>query len=256
MLGRMRLAGKTVVVTGAAGNIGLAAVNLFIKEGARVLLVDRDADALGRARDLLASTQAYTLEADVTDAEAVQAYAHRAAALFGKVDVFFNNAGIEGPSANITEFPEEGFDRVIAVNVRGVFLGMKYMAPAMRDGGSIIITSSIAGLMGSGKFVAYTASKHAVIGIMRDTAIDLAPRHIRVNTLHPGFVESQMMQRILKDLMPDKSYDAAMADFAKLSRLRQNISPEQVADMALFLACEDSRLVTGQTFVVDAGATL
>jgi NAD(P)-dependent dehydrogenase (short-subunit alcohol dehydrogenase family) len=252
----MRLAGKTVVVTGAAGNIGLAATRLFISEGARVLLVDRDEEALERAQDSLASTQAFTLEADVTDPEAVRACAHRASGLFGMVDVFFNNAGIEGPSAPITEYPEDDFDRVIAVNVRGVFLGMKYMAPVMRNGGSIIITSSIAGLMGSGNFVAYTASKHAVIGIMRDTAIDLAPRQIRVNTLHPGFVESQMMRRILKNILPDKSYDEAMSDFAKLSRLRKNISPDQVAEMALFLASDESRMVTGQTFVVDAGATL
>jgi len=125
-----------------------------------------------------------------------------AAERYGKVDVFFNNAGIEGPNAPITEFPADGFDKVMQVNVRGVFLGMKYVAPHMQDGGSIIISSSIAGLMGSGSFVAYTTSKHAVIGIMRDTAIDLAPRGIRVNTIHPGFVNSEMLLRIARRLQP------------------------------------------------------
>lgn len=256
----MRLTGKTAVITGAAGNIGLAAAQRFLEEGARVLLVDRDAAALERALEALhpvfGHTVASSCVADVTDADAVRAYVHRASTLFGMVDVFFNNAGIEGPSARITEFPEEGFDQVMAVNVRGVFLGMKYLAPVMRDGGSVIITSSIAGLKGSGGFVAYTASKHAVIGIMRDCAIDLAPRHIRVNTVHPGYVDSQMMRRILGDIAPTKQYADALADFANLTRLKQSITPGQVADMVVFLASDESQMVTGQTFVVDAGALL
>ena len=252
----MRLTGKTAVITGAAGNIGLATARRFLSEGARVLLVDNDEAALEHVHSTFTKTQASYCVADVTDPEAVRAYAHRAASLFGKVDVFFNNAGIEGPSVKIDEYPEADFDRVMAVNVRGVFLGMKYLAPVLRDGGSAIITSSIAGLMGSGGFVAYTASKHAVIGIMRDTAIDLAPRKIRVNTVHPGFVDSQMMLRILKNMAPGKSYADGMADFAKLTRLRQTITPEQVADMVVFLASDESRVVTGQTFVVDAGALL
>ena len=252
----MRLTGKTAVVTGAAGNIGLATAKRFLSEGARVLLVDNDEAALEHVHSAFTKTQASYCIADVTDPEAVRAYAHRASSLFGKVDIFFNNAGIEGPSAKIDEYSEVEFDRVMAVNVRGVFLGMKHLSPVMRDGGSAIITSSIAGLMGSGGLVGYTASKHAVIGIMRDTAIDLAPRKIRVNTVHPGFVDSQMMLRILKNMAPDKTYADGMADFAKLSRLRQNITPEQVADMVVFLASDESRVVTGQTFVVDAGALL
>jgi len=252
----MRLTGKTAVVTGAAGNIGLATARLFLKEGARVLLVDHDANALDQALESLESAQASGCVADVTDVDAVRAYVHRAATQFGLVDVFFNNAGIEGPTARITEFPEDGFDRVMAVNVRGVFLGMKYMAPVMRDGGSVIITSSIAGLMGSGGFVAYTASKHAVIGIMRDTAIDLASRRIRVNTVHPGFVESDMLLRILRDVMPGKPDAELLSAFAAKARLGQCVSPVQVAEMVVFLASDESRMATGQTFVVDAGALL
>jgi NAD(P)-dependent dehydrogenase (short-subunit alcohol dehydrogenase family) len=225
----MRLTGKTAVITGAAGNIGLATAKRFLEEGARVLLVDRDA---------------------------VRAYVHRASTLFGLVDVFFNNAGIEGPSAKITDFPEEGFDQVMAVNVRGVFLGMKHMAPVMHDGASMIITSSIAGLMGSGGFVGYTASKHAVVGIMREAAIDLSSRRIRVNTVHPGFVESDMLLRILRDLTPGKPDAELLARFAAKSRLGQCVTPGQVADMVVFLASDESKMVTGQTFVVDAGALL
>jgi len=256
----MRLTGKTAVVTGAAGNIGLATARLFLEEGARVLLVDRDAEALQRALDSLHPVFGPNLAsgcvADVTDADAVRAYVHRASTQFGLVDVFFNNAGIEGPTARITEFPEDGFDRVMAVNVRGVFLGMKYMAPVMRDGSSIVITSSIMGMKGSGGFVAYTASKHAVIGIMRDTAIDLAPRHIRVNTVHPGYVESDMLLRILRSARPGKTDAELLAAFASKSRLGECVSPALVAEMVVFLASDDSRMSTGQTFVVDAGALL
>jgi len=253
---RMRLAGKTCVVTGAAGNIGLATTRQFLKEGARVLLVDRDAAALEQALEELESEQASGCVADVTDADAVRAYVHRASTQFGLVDVFFNNAGIEGPTARIAEFPEDGFDQVMAVNVRGVFLGMKYMAPVIREGGSVIITSSIMGMTGSGGFVAYTASKHAVIGIMRDTAIDLAPRHIRVNTVHPGYVESDMLLRILRSARPGKSDAELLAAFAAKSRLGECVSPAQVAEMVVFLASDESRMSTGQTFVVDAGALL
>jgi NAD(P)-dependent dehydrogenase (short-subunit alcohol dehydrogenase family) len=256
----MRLTGKTAVVTGAAGNIGLATTRLFLKEGARVLLVDRDATALEQALDSFhphfGPNLASGCVADVTDADAVRAYVHRAATQFGLVDVFFNNAGIEGPSARIAEFPEDGFDAVMAVNVRGVFLGMKYMAPVMRDGGSVIITSSIMGLKGSGGFVAYTASKHAVIGIMRDTAIDLSPRQIRVNSVHPGYVESDMLLRILRNARPGKPDAELLAAFAGKSRLGQCVSPVQVAEMVVFLASDESRMATGQTFVVDAGALL
>jgi NAD(P)-dependent dehydrogenase (short-subunit alcohol dehydrogenase family) len=252
----MRLSGKTAVITGAAGNIGYAVAERFLTEGAQVLLVDRDEQALHRAIEALESGGATACVADVTQAAEVQAYARQAETLFGKVDIFFNNAGIEGPSAPIGDFPEEGFDRVMAVNVKGVFLGMKYLPAVMRDGGSIIITSSIAGLMGSGGFVAYTASKHAVVGIMRDTAIDLSKRRIRVNTVHPGFVESQMMLRILRELKPGVADAELVAGFEAHTRLGRFVKPAEVAALVAYLASDESRMATGQTYVVDAGTLL
>ena len=252
----MRLSGKKAVITGGAGNIGFAVAERMVEEGAEILLVDRDEVALHEAIEALPSGGATACVADVTSSASVQAYAQQAVALFGQVDIFFNNAGIEGPSARVENFPEDGFDRVMAVNVKGVFLGMKYVSPIMRDGGSVIITSSIAGLMGSGGFVAYTASKHAVIGIMRDTAIDLSPRRIRVNTVHPGFVESEMMLRILRTLSPGIGDSALFADFAKKTKLGRLIKPTEVASMVAFLASDDSLMATGQTFVVDGGTLL
>ena len=252
----MKLAGKTAVITGAAGNIGLAVARRLLDEGASVLLVDSNGFALKQALQSLGSPKASAIVADVTSAASVQAYVRQAEEQFGKVDIFFNNAGIEGPNAPIGEFPEEGFDRVMAVNVKGVFLGMKYLPKVMNDGGSIIITSSIAGLMGSGGFVAYTTSKHAVIGIMRDTAIDLAPRRIRVNTVHPGFVESEMLLRILRNLRPGVADAELLAGFAAQTKLGRCIKPSEVAAMVAFLASDDSVMATGQTYVVDAGTLL
>jgi len=252
----MRLSGKKAVITGGAGNIGYAVAERFLAEGAEVLLVDRNELALHEAIEALESGAVRACVADVTQAASVQAYAKQAEKLFGKVDIFFNNAGIEGPTALIGDFPEDAFDRVMAVNVKGVFLGMKYLPPAMRDGGSVIITSSIAGLMGSGGFVAYTASKHAVIGIMRDTAIDLAKRRIRVNTVHPGFVASDMMTRIMRELKPGVSDTELVASYTAHTKLGRFVQPSEVAAMVAFLGSDDSQMATGQTFVVDAGTLL
>ena len=252
----MRFQDKTAVITGGAGNLGLAVARRLIAEGARVLLVDLNEPQLQQAAAAIGSERLATFTADVTSAASVQAYAKRAAELYGRVDVFFNNAGIEGPNAPIGEFPEDAFDKVMQVNVKGVFLGMKYLPPHMRDGGSVIITSSIAGLMASGAFVAYTASKHAVIGIMRDTAVDLAPRRIRVNTVHPGFVKSEMLLRILRRLQPDTPDENLLQQFGEQTRLGRCITPEEIADMVAFLGSDESRMATGQTFVVDAGTLL
>ena len=252
----MKLKDKAAIVTGGAGFLGFAAAKRFIAEGAKVLLVDVKPDLLDKAVADLHSDWAAGFAADVSSEKAVKAYVAYAAERFGKIDVFFNNAGIEGPNALIADFPEEAFDRVIQVNVRGVFLGMKYMAPHMQDGGSIIITSSIAGLMGSGNFVAYTTSKHAVIGIMRDTAIDLAPRGIRVNTVHPGFVNSEMLLRIARRLQPGVSDEELLREHGARSRLGRCVTPDEIADAVAFLAGPESRMITGQTLVVDAGALL
>lgn len=252
----MRFTGKSAIITGGAGNLGLAAAKRIVAEGGSVLLVDINENQLRTAAASINSDRVKIFTADVTSAAQVQAYAKFAADAFGKIDIFFNNAGIEGPNAPIGEFPEDAFDRVMQINVKGVFLGMKYVPPHMKDGSSIILTSSIAGLMGSGNFVAYTTSKHAVIGMMRDTAIDLGPRKIRVNTLHPGFVKSDMLLRILRGITPNTPDDVLLQQLAERTKLGRCVLPDEIADMFCFLAADDSRMVTGQTFVVDAGTLL
>ncbi|MFV0281085.1 MAG: SDR family NAD(P)-dependent oxidoreductase [Rhodoblastus sp.] len=248
----MRLAGKTAVITGGAGNIGLATAARYLAEGARVLIVDRSRERVDAALDELKSNSAQGMTADVTQAADAAAYAAHARETFGHVDVFFNNAGIAGAVAPIVEYGDEEFDNVMAVNVRGVFLGLKHMLPVMKDGGSIICTSSVAGLRGSAAMPAYVASKHAVVGLMRVAAIEAAPQKIRVNTIHPGPVQGDMMAGLENGMAP-ASPAAAHAFILQRMRLGRYIETREIADLATFLASDESRMITGSTMVIDAG---
>lgn len=252
----MRVKDRAALVTGGAGVIGLAAAKRLLEHGARVALVDRDAAALERAAEGLDPARVHRLVADVAQPEQVRAYAAEAFDRLGPIDIFFNNAGIEGPTAPITEYPDEAFQMMMAINVTGVFLGMKYVLPRMRDGGSAIITSSIAGLMGSPSFCGYTTSKHAVIGLMRSAALDAAPRGIRVNTIHPGFVESEMIKRIERTIAGGSDTSAVRQSLLARTPLGRYITPGEIADTVLYLASDDSRAVTGGTFVIDGGVMI
>lgn len=247
----MRLKGKTAVITGGAGNIGLATAQRFLQEGARVLIVDRGDQRVTEALRTLASNDAHGLSADVTDSADNARYAAESKRLFGETDIFFNNAGIAGAVAPIVAHPDDAFDLTMAVNVRGVFLGMKHMLPVMRDGGSVVCTSSVAGLRGSAGMAAYVASKHAVVGLMRVAAIESAPRKIRVNTIHPGPVEGDMMSELEHGMAPADP-KAAHALIEQRMRLGRYIERKEIADLVTFLASDESRMISGATMVIDA----
>jgi len=191
-----KLKNKTSVITGGAGSIGKITAKVFLEQGAKVTLVDLNEKSLKEAVDELGSKNVTYCVADVTKAADVKHYADKALKLFGKVDIFFNNAGIEGMVKPVTDYSEEIFDKVMAVNVKGVWLGNKYITPIMKDGGSIIMSSSVAGLGGAPNVSAYVISKHAVIGVMRNLALELAPRKIRVNTINPAPVDNRMMRSL------------------------------------------------------------
>ena len=248
----MRLAGKTAVITGGAGNIGLATAQRFLTEGARVLLIDRGKQRIAAALGALGGADAHALDADVTDADDVARYVAEAQRLFGGVDIFFNNAGIAGAVAPLVDHPDAAFDSVMAVNVRGVFLGLKHMLPVLRDSASVICTSSVAGLRGSAGMAEYVASKHAVVGLMRVAAIEAAPRKIRVNTIHPGPVDGDMMRELETGLAPTDP-KAAQAAIAQRMRLGRYVERREIADLVTFLASDESRMITGTTMVIDAG---
>jgi len=254
------LDGKVAVITGATGGIGRAASRLFADEGARVALVDLDEPALRELAESIGEDRASYSVADVTDPAQSEGYVKAAADRWGGIDVYLANAGIEGQLSSIPDYPIDVFDRVMAVNVRGVWLGIKYVVPAMRErgGGSIVITSSTAGIGAGPDMSAYTTSKHAVIGLMRTAAVEGSSLGIRVKTVNPAPIETRMMrsiegQRVAAaddaNVTVEQTYRAASARIP----LGRYGNPEEVARLMLFLGSDDSSFCTGGVYMVDGG---
>jgi len=250
-----RLANKVAIVTGGSGAIGSTTAKLFLDEGAKVVLVDINGEALEKVASELNSPNVSYVAADVSKAVDVQGYVQHAVSTFGKIDVFFNNAGIEGVVKPITEYPEDAFDKLIGVNVKGVWLGMKYVLPEMNDGGSIINTSSVAGLMGYGSMSAYVTSKHAVIGLTRTAALEAAPRGIRVNSIHPAPVDNRMMRSLEEGFAPGEG-ETVKKGFEATIPLGRYATNDDIAKGVLFLASDDSKFITGMKLVVDGGMAM
>lgn len=247
-----QLDGKVAVITGAANGIGLAAAERFLAEGGRLLLVDLDEAALREATGRLGSNASYQV-ADVSQADSAMIYTKEALKLYGRVDVALLNAGVEGHVGPIVETPLESFDRVMAVNVRGVWLGLAALMPAMKaHGGSIIITSSTGGLKGTPLLAPYGASKHAVIGLMKSAAVEGAPDRIRVNTVNPGPIETRMIRSIESGRDAGEDGAARRAGVARIP-LRRYGQAAEVAAMMLFLASDAASFCTGATYQVDGG---
>jgi NAD(P)-dependent dehydrogenase (short-subunit alcohol dehydrogenase family) len=247
----MPFSGKNIIVTGATGDLGTAITRRLISQGAKVLAVAPNDAGLSRlAGEVSGRGVLETFVADVSDAAQVLGYAIRALELWGQVDGFVNNAGIQTPVRPIIEFPEEEFDRVMAVNVRGVFLGMKYVLPRMRDGGSVVNMSSALGLVGGAGIVAYVASKHAIIGMTKTAAIEQGTRGIRVNAAAPGPIAGRMTFKLA-----DEVFAGSDKTFAETAPLGRHGTPEDVAGLVSFLLSDDSSYATGTTHSVDGGFT-
>ena len=243
----MRLKNKVSVMTGAAGGIGSVTARAMAREGAQLVLVDRNRDTLERLFSDIAD-QTLLVSADVSQASDCAAIAEQTLARWGAIDVFFANAGIEGEPRPLAEYPVDLYDRVMDVNVKGVLLGLQHVTPKMRDGGSVILTSSIAGLIGMDRNSVYTASKHAVVGLMRSAARELAPRRIRVNSIHPGFVDTPMLRRLINQHDDPAAQEKRLIERTKLGRL---LKPEDIAPAVLFLSSDESSMISGQTLVID-----
>lgn len=253
-----RFEGKVVVVTGASGEIGRAIVTGYLDGGANVVAADLDEGALTSMVNELSGAGQKIIGAttNVAIAEDVKRCVELAMDTFGRVDAYINNAGVEGIVAPIEDYPEEQFDSVIGVNVRGVFLGMKYAVPALRQsgGGSIVNISSVAGLSGGAGTSAYNASKHAVIGLTRSGAVQLGAENIRVNAVCPSPVTGRMMSSLEAGSNPDdpSSVHEMIVERIPMQRYAET---EDVANLVLYLTSVAASFLNGGIYTVDGGMT-
>lgn len=252
----MKLANKVALITRAGSGMGRVGALLFAQEGAAVAAVDVDQRAAAETARAIeaAGGKTIALTADVSKSNDAQAMVAAAVSRLGGLDIIYNNAGIEGDTAFMAQLSEDAFDRVIAVNLRGVWLGMKYALEHMmkHGGGSIINTASVAGLVGIRGATAYCAAKAGVIALTRVAALEYGRYNIRVNCICPGTIDTPMVRRIHhlgKEEVPQRALGPAAAVLGRAAH------PEEIARMALFLASDDSSFATGAPFIVDGGWT-
>lgn len=258
-----RLKDKIAIITGGSGGIGFASAKLFVKEGAKVLLVDINEEALKECTAEIGEGCSYDV-ADVSVEEQVNNYTKTAMDRYKKIDIVLLNAGIEGPVKPLIEYTVEEFDKLMGINLRGAWLGIKAAVPQMINtgGGSITLTSSIAGLRGSAGSGPYATSKHALIGLMRSAAIEYAAFGIRINTVHPGFVETRMMRSLeaggsslASQIGTTKTPEEVKQTIESMIPVKKYAEPEEIANLFLFLSSDDAKYITGSCHLVDGGFT-
>ncbi len=248
-----RLEGKRAIVTGAASGIGRASACIFAEEGARIVIVDRDADGLGETAEIItnAGGTAIAVTADVSDESAVAGFVERCVGEWGGIDVVYANAGILDDTRTLFDLTPEAFRKVLDVNLLGPFLALKHAGPVMMDqgGGSIIFTASVAGLRANAGPTAYSASKAGVISLVQTAAQELSGSGVRINAICPGLIETGMTRPL---------FDGARArgiedKIGQLNPLKRGGHPAEIAHMALFLASDEASYVNGQAIAVDGG---
>ena len=254
----MDFVGKVALVTGGGNGIGRATSVAFAGNGAKVVVVDRDGAGAEATVGIIRQNggEALAVTADVTNSADVKAYVRAAIEKYGRIDCFFNNAGTEGKLAATAEYDEAMFDAVIAVNVKGVFLGLRHVLPEMiRQGsGAVVNTASVAGLVGTPGMPAYVASKHAVIGLTKTAAGEVARQGIRVNAVCPGPVDTRMIHALEEQISPGNAAAVGERYQAAIPSGRYTTA-EEIANMVLFLCSNLASNTTGAQFVVDGGRT-
>ena len=241
---RYGMEGKIALVTGGASGIGRATALLFADEGARVVVVDRETtgeDTVGRLRER--GGDGVFVRCDVSSEKDVEKTIKKIVEIYGRLDYAFNNAGIEGATASIADYSEKEWDRVLAVNLKGVWLCMKHEIKQMADKGGVIVNcASVAGLVGFTEEPAYVASKHGIVGLTKAAALELARRKVRVNAVCPGAIDTPMLRRA-----------GGGADYGDVEPIGRVGRPEEVAEAVLWLCSDASSFVTGAALPVDGG---
>ncbi|WP_249870547.1 glucose 1-dehydrogenase [Oceanobacillus saliphilus] len=237
-----RVEDKVVVVTGGARGMGASHVKRLIAEGAKVVVTDI-LEEDGKKLETEIGKNILFIKHDVSDASDWENVIKKTEETFGPINVLVNNAGIDIPEINLEDYPEEKYRKVIDVNQVSVFLGMKHVVPSMKKagGGSIVNISSLAGIVGANKKIAYTASKFAVRGMTKAAALELGEFGIRVNSVHPGFIRTPMTEALIND------------ELVNMFPLKKAGEPEEVTNLVLFLASDESSYSTGSEFVIDGG---
>ena len=252
----MRVSGKVAIITGAGAGIGRASALLFAKEGAKVVCADLDPRTGEETASLLGAEggEGCFLPADAADEVGVEALVRETVSRYGKLDVFYANAGIV-PGGTAIECSSEDWDRAMAINARSVFLACKYAVPVMKagGGGSIVCTSSVAGLVGVKNRAAYSASKMAVIGLVKSVALDFVQDGIRINAICPGTVDTPSLQERLRST---GDYETALTQFIARQPMGRLGKAEEIAALALYLASDESAYMTGSAVVIDGGLSL
>lgn len=253
-----RLKEKVVVITGAAMGLGLAAALEAAKNGAQLSLVDYNATSLDKAKEqILASypdTKILTTVADVSDEQAVKQYVDATIATYGRIDGFYNNAGIEGRQAPLTEYDLDVFKKVIDINLMGVYYGLRYIVPVMQKQqyGRIVNVASVGGIRGVMNQTPYVATKHAVSGITKNTALEYGRYGILSNAIAPGAILTPMVAEAFRQVNPADPKQAE-ADYAQANPTKRLGLPEEVGKLVVFLLSDDCSYINGQTIAIDGG---
>ncbi|MBX0330143.1 SDR family oxidoreductase [Oscillochloris sp. ZM17-4] len=246
-----QLSGKVALITGAGGGIGRATALAFARAGAKVVVADISEAAGEETASLCKAegTDAMFVRADVSSRADVEMLINRAAQTYGRIDIAHNNAGIEGAQAMLADYPEDVWDKVIDINLKGVWLCMKYELQQMlkQGGGTIVNTSSVSGLTGSRGVSAYVASKHGIVGLTKAAALEYARSGIRVNAVCPSTIDTAMIDRFTGG---DREARKSFAEGEPIGRMG---TPEEVAAAVLWLSSDASSFVTGATLAVDGG---
>jgi len=250
--------GKTVIITGAAMGLGLAASKILAQKGANLSIVDYNKEALDKAKEeinaLAPDAKILTVVADVSDETAVKNYVDKTVAEFGQIDGFYNNAGIEGKQAPLVDYDINVFKKVIDINLMGVYYGLKYVIPVMQKngGGKIVNVASVGGIRGVVNQMPYVASKHAVSGMTKNAAIEYAKDGVYTNAIAPGAILTPMVAEAFKQVNPADP-KAAETEYAQRNPTRKLGLPENVGNLVAFLLSDECQYVNGQTIAIDGG---